>query len=98
MRYEIMFIVKPVLEENELKLVIGDFEKILTQNKTKIISSKEIGQKSLAYEIKKYKSGYYFLYEVELNDVKLLKEINRLILLNENIIRFLIVKQNKEKR
>lgn len=98
MKYEIMFIVKPALEENELKSVIGDFEQILTKNKAKIISSKEMGQKALAYEIKKYKSGYYFLYQIELNDGKMLKEINRLILLNENIIRFLIIKQKKEKR
>ncbi len=98
MNYEIMFIVKPALEENELKLVVTDFEQILTNNKAKIISSKEMGQQSLAYEIKKHKSGYYFLYEVELNDSKKLKEINRLILLNENIIRFMIVKKEKEKR
>ena len=58
-KYEIMFIVQPNLESEVLKKTVSDLEKIFTNNKATITLSKELGQKELAYEIKKYKSGYY---------------------------------------
>lgn len=92
MKYEIIFIVRSDLEDKKREKVITDFAKILTKNKVKVLTSKEMGQKTLAYEIKKQKSGYYFVYEVEIDDVNAVKEINRLLQLNENIIRHMIIK------
>ena len=63
--YEIMFIVRPDIDENAVKNTVKTFEKILTDKKAKITLSKELGQKEFAYEIKKFKSGYYFLYNIE---------------------------------
>ena len=40
-------------------------EKVLVDKKAKVLSSKELGQKEFAYEIKKHKTGYYFLINVE---------------------------------
>ena len=62
MKYEIMYIVRPNVEESELKGIVKNFEEVLTKNGAKIESSKEMGQRELAYEIKKFKSGYYYLY------------------------------------
>ena len=56
MKYEIMFIVKPNLEEAATKEVAKKFEKVLTDNGAKVTSSKDLGQKELAYEIKKYRN------------------------------------------
>ena len=63
-KYEIMFIIQPSLEADNLKKVVQELEKVLTNNKATITLSKELGQKELAYEIKGYKSGYYFLYNI----------------------------------
>ncbi len=98
MKYEIMFIVRPDLEDAKIKEVVAELEGILTNNKAKIIASREIGQKKLAYEIKKYKSGYYFVYRVLANETIAVDEFNRLALLNENIIRHMIIKLEEEKR
>lgn len=92
MKYEIMFIVRPNLEENELKSVVKSFEDVLTKNGSEIESSKEMGQKELAYEIKDFKSGYYYLYEISSKDDKAEKEFNRLANLSEDIIRHMIIK------
>ena len=92
MKYEIMCIVRPNLEEGELKAIVKKFEEVLTSNCAKIESSKEMGQRELAYEIKKFKSGYYFLYEISCNDNKAQKEFNRLANLSEDIIRHMIIK------
>lgn len=92
MKYEIMFIVRPNLEEKDLKEVVKNFENVLTKNGANIESSKEMGQRELAYEIKKYKSGYYFLYEISSKDDKAEKEFNRLANLSEDIIRHIVIK------
>ena len=92
MKYEIMYIVRPNVEESELKGIVKNFEEVLTKNGAKIESSKEMGQRELAYEINKYKSGYYYLYEISSNDDKAEKEFNRLANLSEDIIRHMIIK------
>lgn len=92
MKYEIMYIVRPNVEESELKGIVKNFEEVLTKNGAKIESSKEMGQRKLAYEIKKFKSGYYYLYEISSKDDKAEKEFNRLANLSEDIIRHMIIK------
>lgn len=95
MKYEIMYIVRPDLEESAVKEVSKSFEKILTDNGAKVKSSKDLGQKELAYEIKNHKTGFYFLVNIEANDSKAIDEFNRLALISEDVIRHLIVKEEK---
>ena len=95
MKYEIMFIVRPNLEEGDLKAVVKSFEEVLTKNGAKIESNKEMGQRELAYEINKYKTGYYFLYVIESENDDAVKEFDRVALINENIIRHLIVRTDE---
>lgn len=92
-KYEIMFIVRPTLGEDEVKKVIKDFGKILTSNGAKIINEKDMGQRELAYEINKYKSGYYYVYNIEAKDDKAINEFDRLSLISKDIIRHLITKE-----
>ena len=96
--YEIMFIVRPTLGEDEIKSVASNFQKTLETNGAKVTSVDAWGQKTLAYEIKvsrnTYKSGYYFVLNVESNDDKAIKEFDRLALISQDIIRHLII--NKE--
>lgn len=91
-KYEIMFIVKPDVEEKEMKKIVDDMKKVLETNKAKVLDLKEMGQKDLAYEMNKYKTGYYFLFTIETEEDKATKEFDRLSLINENILRHLIVR------
>ena len=93
--YEIMYIVRPNLEEAEIKKVHEGFVKLLKDNGANVTESKELGQKQLAYEIKKYKTGYYFLINLEAENDKALKEFDRLALISEDIIRHLIINLSK---
>ena len=94
MKYEILFIVRPDLEEKKIKDTFSKFEKILVDKGAKVLSSKELGQKELAYEIKKHKTGYYFLINVEA-DSKAINEFERVATLSEDIIRHISVKLEK---
>ena len=91
-KYEIMFIVKPDLEEGAIKSVFDSVKTVLEEQNATIVESKEMGQKELAYEVNKYKNGYYFYFLVEANDSKAVKEFDRVALINENIIRHLVVR------
>ncbi|MBQ7141305.1 MAG: 30S ribosomal protein S6 [Bacilli bacterium] len=93
--YEIMYIVRPNLEEAQIKKVHESFVKILTDNGANVLEAKELGQKQLAYEIKKHNTGYYFLINLEANDDKATKEFDRLALISEDIIRHLVIKLEK---
>ena len=90
--YEIMFIVRPTLSEDDVKKVVKDFSDIITKNGGKVTKEENMGQRELAYEIKNFKSGYYFVFEVESKDDKAIKEFDRLALINNDIVRHLITK------
>ncbi len=93
-KYEIMFIVKADVSEEDEKNTVKVFEKVLTDMGAKIINSKDLGQKKLAYEIKKQVRGYYHLLNVEC-DSKAVKEFDRKALIDEKILRHLIIKEEK---
>ncbi len=91
-KYDVMFIVKPDLEEGAIKEVFDSMKALLEDKKANIVETKEMGQRELAYEIKKYKTGYYFYFLIEADTADAVKEFDRVALINENIIRHLVVK------
>lgn len=94
-KYEIMFILKPTLEESVIKSTVKKLEKALTDNKTTITLSKELGQKDFAYEINGFKSGFYFLYNIESSNDAAVKEFNRVARIDENVVRHLVINLDK---
>ncbi len=93
--YEIMYIVRPTLSEEEIKKVCKSFDEVLTSNGAKITNFTEMGQRELAYEIKNFKSGYYFVVTIETGDDKAIKEFDRLALISNDVVRHLITKLEK---
>jgi small subunit ribosomal protein S6 len=91
-KYEIMFIVRPTLSEEEIKNVAKEFEKVLTTNGATVTDVKEMGQRELAYEIKDFKNGYYYVITLEASDDKAINEFDRLALISGDMIRHLITK------
>ena len=91
-KYEVMFIVRPDLEEANVTAVVNSMKEVLTSKGANIVEEKAMGQRELAYEINKHKMGNYFLFVVESENNDATKEFDRVALINENIIRHLIVK------
>ena len=94
-KYEVMFIVKPTLSEEEVTAVFNKYKKVLTDNKASITGETDMGQRELAYEIKDFKSGYYYVMTCIANDDKAIKEFDRLALISNDIVRHLITKLEK---
>ncbi|WGH26684.1 MAG: 30S ribosomal protein S6 [Candidatus Shikimatogenerans bostrichidophilus] len=92
--YETVIIFTPVLSDEQIKISYNDYKKFFLKKKIKILKIKELGMKKLAYEIKKKKNGFFYLF-IYKSYPNLIKEINDKILQDERIIRFLIIKMNK---
>ena len=94
-----MFIVKPTLSEDDIKKVASSFQKTLEKNSAKVTNVDAWGQRTLAYEIKKgndtYKSGYYYVINLDAKDDKAVKEFDRLALINSDVIRHLVIRKDK---
>ena len=90
-KYEIMFIVRPDLEEANIKEVANNMKEVLKSEGATIVEEKAMGQRELAYEINKFSTGYYYLFVVEAN-ADAVKEFDRVARINENLLRHLIVK------
>ena len=94
-KYEVMFIVRPDMEEAEIKKTADNMKKVLTDGKAKVVEEKAMGQKELAYEIKKVNTGFYYLFVVEATK-EAVAEFDRVARINENLLRHLIVKVDEE--
>ncbi|HAT67890.1 30S ribosomal protein S6 [Aureisphaera sp. CAU 1614] len=92
--YETVFILNPVLSEDQIKETVKKFEDFLISKGAKMISKENWGLKKLAYPIQHKKSGFYHLFEYTapgeaINDLEV--EFKR----DERIMRFLSVKLDK---
>ena len=93
--YEIMFIVKTTMESDKIKGTIENMKKIITDGKGKIVDTKDMGERKLAYPIKKELSGYYYVLRVEASK-EVIAEFDRRASIDETILRHLIIKLDEE--
>ncbi len=92
--YETVFILNPVLSEEQIKETVKKFEDILISRDAKMIHKENWGLKKLAYPIQNKKSGFYHLFEYTVaGDAihKLELEFRR----DERIMRYLTVRLDK---
>lgn len=61
--YETVFILTPVLSDEQMKDAVGKFKKILVDNKAEIVNDENWGLKKLAYPIEHKSTGFYHLFE-----------------------------------
>lgn len=93
--YELMYIIRPNIEEEAKKNLVERFNDILTSNGAEIIETKEWGKRRLAYEIEDFREGYYEIVKVNA-DTKAIDEYTRLANINEDIIRHIAVREEEK--
>lgn len=94
--YETMFVIKPTLTQEEITEKIGFYKTAILNNGGEISATLDMGMRNLAYEIKKNKRGYYFVIYFKA-DPKLVLELERLYRINEDILRFIVIKYASKK-
>ncbi len=93
-KYEVMYIIKPNLESEEVKQIIEKLSQVFLDNKAEIVEHKEIGLKELAYEINHLRKGFYVWQNV-IADNDAIMEFNRVVRITEDVLRFIVVKDEK---
>ncbi|WP_080843630.1 30S ribosomal protein S6 [Cytobacillus gottheilii] len=93
-KYEIMYIIRPNIEDEAKKALVERFNSILTDNGAEVIESKDWGKRRLAYEINDFRDGYYQLMSVNAGTAAV-DEFTRLAKISEDIIRQIVVKDEK---
>ncbi|PLT33239.1 30S ribosomal protein S6 [Bacillus sp. V5-8f] len=93
-KYEIMYIIRPNIEEEAKKAVVERFNTILTDNGAELTEAKEWGKRRLAYEINDFRDGYYMLLKVNA-PAEAIQEFDRLAKINEDIIRHMATKEEE---
>ncbi|MFD0050644.1 30S ribosomal protein S6 [Actinomycetes bacterium NPDC127524] len=91
-KYEIMYIIRPNIEEDAKKALVERFNTILTDNGAEVSESKEWGKRRLAYEINDFRDGYYQIVRVN-SEAAAIQEFDRLAKISEDIIRHMAVKE-----
>lgn len=88
-KYEVMFIVKPDVEEERRNELIEKFKSII-ETDGEVEKVDEWGTKKLAYEISKYREGYYVLMNFK-SGADLPKELERNFRITDEVIRYMVI-------
>jgi small subunit ribosomal protein S6 len=93
--YEIMFIVRPDVEEAELDKLVETFSGYVTTGGGVVKTTEKMGRRRLAYTVKKFNDGFYVLLIVDA-PASLISEIERRLRVSEPVIKFITVRMDEE--
>ena len=93
-QYETVFILTPVLSDEQMKETVAKFKKLLTDNGAEILNEEAWGLKKLAYNIEKKTSGFYSLVEFKAEPTVIAK-LETAYRRDEKVIRYMTVKLDK---
>jgi small subunit ribosomal protein S6 len=93
-KYELTVIVAPELSEEDRDKILSKVEELVTSSKGEILTRDMWGRREFSYPIKKYKEGVYVLFTLKVNP-SAIKDIDYRIKINDDIIRYLLVKADK---
>jgi small subunit ribosomal protein S6 len=91
-KYEIMYIIRPNIEDEARKALVERFNNILSENGAELTEAKEWGKRRLAYEINDFRDGYYMLLQVNAA-AEAVQEFDRLAKISEDMIRHIVLKK-----
>ncbi len=93
-QYETVFILTPVLSDEQMKETVAKFKKLLTDNGAEILNEEIWGLKKLAYPIQKKSTGFYTLLEFKAEPT-IVKKLETGYRRDEKVIRYMTVKFDK---
>ena len=95
--YEIMFIVRPDVEEAEIEKIIETFSGYVTSGGGTVKNVEKMGRRRLAYTVRKFNDGIYLLLIVD-SPASLISEIERRLRVSEQVIKFITVRTDEEEK
>lgn len=95
--YEIMFIVRPDVDEAEIDKIVETFSGYVTTGGGTVKQAEKMGRRRLAYTVQKFNDGFYVLLIVEA-PASLISELERRLRVSEQVIKFITVRTDEEEK
>lgn len=92
--YELLTVFKPNLDAEEIDKNLSKIEETITGYKGKVVSVDKIGRKKLAYDIQKFRDGF-FVSQVLTVPADKIVDFKRQLKLNDNILRIMFMETSK---
>ena len=95
--YELMFIVRPDMADEDLDKLISNLEHAVSSAKGTIKSVERMGKRRLAYMVRKFREGVYILMVIE-GEGSVMHEVERRLRVTEQVIKFITVRVDEEQK
>jgi len=95
--YEVMYIVRPDVEEADIDKLIEGFSGNVTNGGGEVKSVEKMGRRRLAYTVRKFNDGFYVLMTIAAQG-SLVAEIERRLRVSEQVIKFITVRMDEEEK
>jgi small subunit ribosomal protein S6 len=95
--YEVMFIVRPDLTEEDMEKLIATLQSHVTNAGATVVNAEKMGKRRLAYDVKKFQEGQYVLFTLNA-DGKSIHELERRLRVTEPVIKFMSVRTDEEQQ
>jgi len=95
--YEVMFIVRPDIADEDLDKLIAGLEQTVTNGGGKLRSTERLGRRKLAYQVRKFNDGNYILLTIDAGG-PLVAELERRLRVSEPVIKFITVRMDEEEK
>lgn len=95
--YEVMYIVRPDVQDEELDKLVSGFEATVTNGGGTVRSTEKLGRRKLAYLVRKFSEGNYVLMTIDA-DGELVHELERRLRVSEQVIKFITVRMDEEQK
>jgi small subunit ribosomal protein S6 len=93
--YEVMFIVRPDVADEDLDKLVAGLEQTVTNGGGTVKSTEKLGRRKLAYLVRKFNDGNYVLFTIEAGGA-LVAELERRLRVSEPVIKFITVRMDEE--
>jgi small subunit ribosomal protein S6 len=95
--YEVMFIIRPDVDDDEAEKLITNFSSTVTAGGGVVKSVEKLGRRKLAYTVRKFNDGNYVLLTIEAGGPVVL-ELERRLRVTEPVIKFITVRVDEEEK
>ena len=93
-KYEILYIIRPNIDEAAKAELVARFDAVLTDNGAVVVESKDWAKRRFAYEIAGYREGTYHIVNFTAEDDAAINEFDRLAKISQDILRHMVVKRD----
>jgi small subunit ribosomal protein S6 len=93
--YELMFIVRPDMADEDLEKLVSTLETTVTSASGTVKNVERMGKRRLAYVVRKFREGIYVLMTIE-GEGSVVHELERRLRVTEQVIKFITVRVDEE--